>query len=43
VIGQIEFLPNPIGRIEFVRAGQLVIKLDNQLTNKLDNQLVSSN
>ena len=23
VIGQIEFLPNPIGRIEFRRAGQL--------------------
>jgi len=39
VIGQIEFLPNPIVRIEFGRAGQLTIKLDNQLTIKLDNQL----
>ena len=40
VIGQIEFLPNPIRRIEIGRAGQLTIKLDNQLTIKLDNQLV---
>ena len=27
VIGQIEFLPNPIGRIEFGRAGQLMIQI----------------
>ena len=41
VIGQIEFLPNPIiRRIEFGRAGQLMIKLDNQLIIKLDDQPV---
>ena len=34
VIGQIEFLPNPIARIEFGRAGQLTVKLDDQLMIK---------
>ena len=42
VIGQIEFLPNPIVRIEFGRAGQLTIKLDNQLVTEEDNQLAGS-
>ena len=39
VIGQIEFLPNPIARIEFGRAGQLTVKVDDQLMIKSDNQL----